>query len=453
MACYVGDDTKVRLNSAATPHKTSDLAILLNNCVMTILVFIVVLSLCFAMFSVIIPAQPPQPSPPGFLEIFVRYSIVLYCCLPMTLYVAFEFLHLVMGHFIEADDLMYDAPTKTYAKMRNTTVVEELGQVDFIFSDKTGTLTANEMRFAACCIGDRPLQSFLPLRSGEPGPGAFQAHDMLLSGEATTFFESLALCHTVKVDGQDFEAESPDEVALVEAARNAGMIYCHREVSNAVPNGFIYTIDGPQGKTEHTIGHILAFTSDRKRMSVVCPTSSGAEVITKGADNIMKDLIVGKELPSAAQESLERFSRQGLRTLVVARRTMSTNEYQDFKTKWEDANKVMEGRDQAIASVAASAEVEMAYVGVTALEDRLQDNVPETIKCVRDAGVRIWVLTGDKVETAVEIAKSCKLFEPDMELIEIVNQPDAAKHIVKVREALGWKRRYMIYSYPWQCAV
>lgn len=172
-------------------------------------------------------------------------------------------------------------------------------------------------------------------------------------------------------------------------------------------------------------------------MSVVCATSTGAVVITKGADSVMKNLMAGQTLPASAQTSLDTFSRQGLRTLVVARREMTMDAYQGWKSQWEKANSQVSGKDAAVESVAASAEVDMTYIGVTALEDRLQDKVPATIQNLREAGIRVWVLTGDKVETAIEIAKSCKLFEPDMQLVQIVNDAQASDSVIKARDALA----------------
>lgn len=449
VACYVGDSTKVRMNSSAPPSKRSELEAFLNNCVITILVAIFAISVLFAIFSKI---DPGPDTPSNALHVFVRYFVMFYCVLPMTLYIAYEFLHLLFAYQIETDPLMYDESTDTNAKARNTSIIEELGQVEFVFSDKTGTLTANEMRFAACCIGTTTLDSFLPVDSpGEPGLGLATAQSMVRQqvqeqadapqswgamtslwesspaskNEANLFFESLAVCHTLKLDEVGgFEAESPDEAALAQAARDVGFSFDERQMSAA---GLVHGVRSPSGEMTRFSVEVLAFTSDRKRMSVIYPSSNGGGVVvTKGADNVMKGLFT-EALPQEAQTALDTFSRKGLRTLVVARREMSASAYSKWKKQWSEAHEAREGREEAIAAAGAVAETDMSYVGITALEDRLQDHVPETIANLRAAGIHVWVLTGDKVETAVEIAKSCKLFEEGMELISIVNEDDSSR--------------------------
>eukprot|EP00931_Biecheleriopsis_adriatica_P065519 TRINITY_DN40033_c0_g1_i1.p1 TRINITY_DN40033_c0_g1~~TRINITY_DN40033_c0_g1_i1.p1 ORF type:complete len:1132 (+),score=166.07 TRINITY_DN40033_c0_g1_i1:42-3398(+) len=426
LICYTGDLTKVRLNAAETASKTTDLERYLNYCVVSILVFILLVSTYFSLASIGLHHAARAnglPTPPAY-EVFIRYLIVLYVVLPMTLYIAFEVMHLIIGWQINVDTKMYDSKTDAFATARNTSILEELGQVDFLFSDKTGTLTANEMRFAFCCIGSKVVGPFL----GEDGAGWAKARRMLKEGgasqrQALDFFNLLAVCHTVQAqDGDHYQAESPDEVALVQGAKGVGIKFLGRRQQGS---GSLCEVEG-----QHPVrvSHVLAFNSDRKRMSVVCPTDDGgAHVLTKGADTVMEGLIA-QPLPREALQALTNFSHQGLRTLVVAQRRMSANEYATWTRMWSKASAAMKDRDAALAQAMACAESNLLYVGVTALEDRLQDRVPETIANIRMAGIRVWVLTGDKVETAVEIARSCKLFDTSMRLhhIENAQTPQAA---------------------------
>lgn len=439
LACYVGGDTKLRLNSFPPPSKSSELERYLNRCVICILSFLFVVSAYFALASRL-TGQTGLP----LYKIFLKYLVILYPVLPMTLYIAFEVLHLVIGMQIERDPLMYDESTGMHAKARNTSVIEELGQVDFVFSDKTGTLTANEMRFAHCSVGRMSYGPFLPDAQGRRGPGHDQVARVLRKGqtpeaeELRSFFNALAVCHTVQVDEETgFCGESPDEVALVEAAKAAGCVLEGRE---AIAGAVVHRVRAPDcSLQENELRHVLAFNSDRKRMSVIVATADGgACVLTKGSDSVMEGLM-SEPLPREAHAALSEFSRQGLRTLVVAKRQMSAADYAMWRSMWDEAGSEMEDRAGKLDAVAALAEVNLRYLGVTALEDRLQDSVPTTIAAMRKTGLRVWVLTGDKVETAIEIAKSCRLIDANMSLVTLVGAGSPGECMRILREAQATK--------------
>jgi len=415
------------------PSKTSELERFLNDFVRCTLVVIFASSLYCAIGHTLLGAAELN-----FFKVFVTYLIFLYITLPMTLYIMFEMLRLILAWQIQRDALMWDSDSDTFAAVRNSTVMEELGQVDFLFSDKTGTLTANEMRFAFCCIGEKTLGPFLMESvTGIPGPGTADARSML-EGEnsvqrevARSFFELLALCHTAKVS-QDgvYEGESPDEVALLYAAQNVGVSL---NVQSFLGAGKISSVLGTSwGVLRREVSHVISFSSDRKRMSVVCPDDGGgAIVLVKGADNIMEDLLESP-LPDKARAAVAGFASKGLRTLVLATRRMDADFYDTWKAQWDRANAVIEDRDTQVAAVAAIAESHLTYVGITAVEDRLQDGVPATIGALRSVGIRLWVLTGDKVETAVEIAKSCNLFEDNMSITRIVGAASSEEIIANI---------------------
>mmetsp|Transcript_78991 Transcript_78991/g.143987 ORF Transcript_78991/g.143987 Transcript_78991/m.143987 type:complete len:1094 (+) Transcript_78991:86-3367(+) len=435
IVCYVGDSTKARLNASNATLKRSELERYLNHCVSGIILCIFGLSFIFMVNDFVFHPDRQELSP----KVFTVYLIALYAVLPMTLYIVFELLHIVIGWKIEADVRMHDANTACYAKVRNTSVLEDCGQASFIFSDKTGTLTANEMRFANGCMGTSVLGSCLPdATTGKPGPGFEEARRLLeaepAAAAARRFFETLAVCHTVRVDeAGSYQGESPDEVALVQAASDAGVKLLARDTEDA---GEVNVVQSTCGTSKYRVAHVLAFTSDRKRMSVICPTKDGgALVLTKGADAVMEGLVLDP-LPEEARMALKQFARAGLRTLIVACRQMTAGEYTAWQISWDQANAAMMDRALEIDRVSAAAETGLSYVGITALEDRLQDHVPETISALRKAGIRVWVLTGDKVETAVEIAKSCTLFEDNMAITEAVGAGSAQEAIGFLRDAL-----------------
>lgn len=177
MVIFAGKDTKLMQNSGKTKFKRTSIDRLLNLLIIGIVFFL--LSLClFCMigcgiwesllgryFQVYLPWDSLVPSEPIAgatviaLLVFFSYSIVLNTVVPISLYVSVEVIRFVQSFLINWDEEMYYAPTNTHAKARTTTLNEELGQIEYIFSDKTGTLTQNIMTFNKCsvagkCYGD-----------------------------------------------------------------------------------------------------------------------------------------------------------------------------------------------------------------------------------------------------------------------------------------------------------
>uniref|UniRef100_A0A8R1E4I9 Phospholipid-transporting ATPase n=2 Tax=Caenorhabditis japonica TaxID=281687 RepID=A0A8R1E4I9_CAEJA len=176
--------------------------------------------------------------------------------------------------------------------------------------------------------------------------------------------------------------------------------------------------------------HTLPFDADRKRMSVIIRETSGKKrviVLTKGADATVLPVLStdfcssdhGEDVIFNAQEHLSMYAKEGLRTLCLSMKVWSEEEYSEWKEKHEEAELDMLDRENLLAESTIRAEKDLELLGVTAIEDRLQDGVPECIHSLREAGIRVWVLTGDKVETAVNIAYSSRLFSPSMDLLNI----------------------------------
>jgi len=187
-------------------------------------------------------------------------------------------------------------------------------------------------------------------------------------------------------------------------------------------------------------------STDRKRMSVVLRYDGGIYCITKGADNVMLPLL-DKTMSSATQEHIRSFSIAGLRTLVIASKKVEDEKYKAWSSKLLAAQALMDNtRNAKVDKLSEEMETTLRLVGVSAVEDQLQVGVPEAIQTVKDAGIRVWVLTGDKTETAVDIAKSCLLFGPSTSLA-FATEPDSmqacramlveAKNIIEASEDGG----------------
>ncbi|XP_007180815.2 phospholipid-transporting ATPase VD isoform X1 [Balaenoptera acutorostrata] len=221
-----------------------------------------------------------------------------------------------------------------------------------------------------------------------------------------------------------YEAESPDEAALVYAARAYQCTLQSRTPEQVMVD---FAALGP---LTFQLLHILPFDSVRKRMSVVVrhPISNQVVVYTKGADSVIMELLSAASpdgpglekqqtmLREKTQQHLDAYTKRGLRTLCVAKRVMSDTEYAEWLRNHFLAETSIDNREELLLESAMRLENKLTLLGATGIEDRLQEGVPESIEALHKAGIKIWMLTGDKQETAVNIAYACKLLEPDDKL-------------------------------------
>jgi len=484
---YAGDETKTRLNMVQSPGKFSNMQVYLNSCVWGLLGLLMIIVLSATSIAVAMQDKPFSfcCDKDSWIWRLCSYTITFYHIVPLSLYINFEVMKLVLGYQVNTDKQMYDAETQKGAVARTADLIEEMGQIDFVFSDKTGTLTRNEMVFARCCIkgidpGDfrHGFASAFTSACSEPQdtttakaendvPEGIDFVKRLLSSDqpseesskkdAFWFFSCLAVCHSVQVAGSQQENEknantstpstagstatsstskpcahrrysgiSPDEVALVAGAASVGLEFEHRARKKG-SNVSQVTVRGPQGEVlVYGVLYELEFTSYRKRMSVIVSMKDTASdrrelyCITKGADSILETLLA-EPIDQKSKEALRLFSQHGLRTLLLASKKLGAEEFRSWERDYKAAQSRTDSeRDRVVAEVAAQMETSLEFVGLTGVEDRLQDGVPAAIETLKNAGIRIWVLTGDKVETAVDIARSCQLFAQTTNLTYVV---------------------------------
>ncbi|XP_068195693.1 phospholipid-transporting ATPase VD isoform X2 [Antennarius striatus] len=219
-----------------------------------------------------------------------------------------------------------------------------------------------------------------------------------------------------------YEAESPDEAALVHAAHAYRCTLRGRSGESLV-------VDLPGiGSLAVQLLHVLPFDSNRKRMSVVVrhPLSRQVVVYTKGADSVIMDLSetpkeqteeIYSHIREQTQRHLDSYARDGLRTLCIAKKVLEEEEYEVWLKRQLLAESSIENREELLLDSALRLETNLTLLGTTGILDRLQEEVPETIEALQRAGIKVWVLTGDKKETAINIAYACKLLRPSDELL------------------------------------
>uniref|UniRef100_A0A674NGI2 Phospholipid-transporting ATPase n=1 Tax=Takifugu rubripes TaxID=31033 RepID=A0A674NGI2_TAKRU len=436
---YTGHDTKLMQNSTRPPLKLSNVERITNFQILVLFGCLLAISLVCSIGQTIWKYQHGDDA--WYMDLnsanfglnFLTFIILFNNLIPISLLVTLEVIKFIQAFFINWDtDMLYE-PTNTPAMARTSNLNEELGQVKYIFSDKTGTLTCNVMQFKKCTVAGVAygflfffvilIVLFLLSRhsthsSDEAGFNDPSLLENLQSNHPTAgviqeFMTMMAICHTAvpeRTDGKiTYQAASPDEGALVRAAQNLGFVFSGRTPDSVI----VELVRGTEEKYE--LLHVLEFTSSRKRMSVIMRTPSGKiRLYCKGAVSVC---------PSPWQHVTAHLmlfnSSPGLRTLCFAVADVSESSYQQWLEIHHRASTSLQNRALKLEESYELIEKNLQLLGATAIEDKLQDKVPETIETLMKADIKIWILTGDKQETAINIGHSCKLLTKNMGMLVI----------------------------------
>ncbi|CAL5361204.1 unnamed protein product [Camellia sinensis] len=492
---FTGHDSKVMQNATKSPSKRSNIEKQMDRIIYILFSFLVLISLISSIgFAVKTEFQMPEwwylrpfvdsklydPNKPALSGLFhLVTALILYGYLiPISLYVSIEVVKVLQAMFINQDIHMYDEETGTPADARTSNLNEELGQVDTILSDKTGTLTCNQMDFLKCSIagkayGTRPsevelaaarqmaidldgqdseashrtgtnvseieLETVVTCRDEKdqktPIKGFSFEDSHLMNGSwlkepnadvILLFFRILAICHTAipeineETGGYTYEAESPDEGAFLVAAREFGFEFCKRTQSSIIVRERYPSHKDPIER-EYKILNLLDFTSKRKRMSVIIRDEEGQLLLLcKGADSIIFERLSknGRMYEEATTKHLNVYGEAGLRTLALSYKKLEEAEYTAWNNEFVKAKTAIGGdREAMLEKISDMMEKDLILIGATAVEDKLQKGVPQCIDKLAQAGLKIWVLTGDKLETAINIGFSCSLLRQGMKQI------------------------------------
>ena len=617
-----GEECKIRMNANRHPKAKKPALERVNNMiVITLASYVVILSVGVSMGYIQWEREYERhawylnQAKVPFHQIIIAFIIMFNNVVPLALYISLEIVKVGQLLMLNSDIEMYDAESDTPARCNTNTILENLGQVGYVFSDKTGTLTDNVMKFRKISVAgtiwlhemdlDSPEASEdmsrsessststsilkteavtvkipreesepveIPMSPSRPSMGRRSSSHWRSTGrpdhvqpevntsdlldyvklwphskfakKAKDYLLAMALCHTCLPEIRDgkveFQASSPDELALVKAAKELGYVVVHRNsqsITLRVDDGDI------EGETStFQILDVIEFSSARKKMSVVVRYPDGRiAVICKGADSAilprlkMSELAIQKatevrqsvdieheiyrrsehqekhssiggrhsltirrnpgismdrKRPEASRsksfeatalfrqsqerplgrhslsvttrglsfdnrtslhgqflatptnlaspgrfsfiersttmndadiftkcfQHLEEFATEGLRTLLYGQRFISEDDYQTWKKTYDEATTSLVDRQERIEAAGDELEQSFDLVGATAIEDKLQKGVPETIDRMRRANMKVWMLTGDKRETAINIAHSARICQPGSDI-------------------------------------
>lgn len=551
---YTGGESKIVLNSQKGAPKQSHLEALINKLIGLIFLFQITLCtilaiLCnswfyqdsahFTYLELADDTQMPNSTVAGLIN-FCAYLLLLNTMIPISLIVTIEMVKYFQAYFMNMDVEMYSRVRERFAKCNICSLNEELGQIKYIFSDKTGTLTANKLEFKACVIGEEifgvsmdelvetesghisKLKRQVTHKSGGVGmsleysfPGE-QLMEYTVKGKTgktykdlniysasgktslklesardviSHYFYCLTLNQTVEVDRKlkpgkaerktliprptrksnhvmpinsphagiqrtetiqsqkliehfddyeiSYKGQNPDDIIFVDFSRYMGYIYVDggETVANLKLLKEINGISSNYEDQKFDILKILEFNSDRKMMSVIVkkenPKNDKIILYAKGADSkIIGKMATNQPFLSSIQPKATKLTELGLRVLYVAMKVLDPMEYEKWNEEFENTRKSILDKDEKKKYEAEQfdkIESGLTIIGCTAVEDKLQDKVPDTIKELQTAGINVWVLTGDNLPTAKNIGIMCNLLPKNMDIYEINNEIESLK--------------------------
>uniref|UniRef100_A0A7M4ERV7 Phospholipid-transporting ATPase n=1 Tax=Crocodylus porosus TaxID=8502 RepID=A0A7M4ERV7_CROPO len=322
---------------------------------------------------------------------FLSFMVLFNFIIPVSMYVTVEMQKFLGSFFISWDKEMYDEEIKEGALVNTSDLNEELGQVEYVFTDKTGTLTENSMEFIECCI------------------------------DGHKYKESIS-----EVDGPlKYYGKCREELFL----RPSGCL--------SEPRGLLISL-------------LPCLCSlGLYRVQKLPPELFPLLLFCKGADSSIFPRVQQDEIQQT-KAHVDRNAMDGYRTLCVAFKEFSQEEYDQIDKQLCEAKMALQDREEKMAKVFEDIEANMHLIGATAVEDKLQEQAAETIEALHAAGMKVWVLTGDKMETAKSTCYACRLFQTNTELLELTTKMvgDSERREDRLHELLMEYHKKLLQEFP-----
>lgn len=445
---YTGPQTRSALSTSASRSKTGLLEYEINSLVK----ILCALTLSLSVILVVLEALEGSIENGKWYVKIMRFLVLFSTIVPISLRVNLDMAKSVYSYFIERDSGIPGTLVRT------STIPEELGRIEYLLSDKTGTLTQNEMVMRKIHVGTvsyandamDEVASYIRQGFSVPASTAEGGAPTLITPSSTYLATSntatrtrreiggrvrdlvlaLAICHNVtptveEIGGREettYQASSPDEIAIVKWTEAVGLRLLHRDRQGML----LQSMDTGRAVVRVKILEVFPFTSEGKRMGIIVQFFTGADsghggsaaskgaanegeiwFFQKGADTVMSTIVASNDW---LDEETANMAREGLRTLVVGRKRLSLAEYTAFSSAHKEAFQTVTNRAHKVQKVISQyLETDLELLGVTGVEDKLQQDVKPSLELLRNAGIKIWMLTGDKVETARCVAVSAKL--------------------------------------------
>ena len=415
---------------------------------------------------------------------YFTYLLLLNTLIPISLIITMEVVKIFQGYFMEKDKYSFSHLRKKFLRVNSVSLNEECGMVNYIFTDKTGTLTCNKMVFKYCVIGETCYQyiwseaeensekekkfrleeniipykmyemydNFTGVKKNLNFSNFATNNEIVLTSEDKSdtklvinstgtlieqFWYALSLCHTCSIqydedENLEYACVSPDSIELVKAAKNQGWELTE---SGSTSIKRIQLGNNDKNFIDFERLELIEFSSDRKRETVIVrekgTNNNIIKLYCKGADSIIEERLsknTPKNILNQCKYYVNKFSVLGFRTLFIAMKILSEEEYNKFSSDLKEAQMSLENKDEKVNEVYNQIEKNLILLGATIVEDKLQDLVPETIRDLRLAKVKVWMLTGDKMNTAYNIGLSCNLISKKMKTFNIIGKEKKVNH-------------------------
>uniref|UniRef100_A0A671KV59 Phospholipid-transporting ATPase n=1 Tax=Sinocyclocheilus anshuiensis TaxID=1608454 RepID=A0A671KV59_9TELE len=442
---YTGHDTKLMQNSTSPPLKLSNVERITNFQILALFGCLLAISLVCSIGQTIWKYQYGNDA--WYMDLnyggaanfglnFLTFIILFNNLIPISLLVTLEVIKFIQAFFINWVSVRLSSESSVCVMILQCRLPKPPGPIPENFTAQTkvelyqnnpfedakngfgaGHLQQTDTAFR--CSGDfHSSQSTEETGFNDPSLLENLQSNHPTASVIQEFMTMMAICHTAVPEHIDnkitYQAASPDEGALVRAAQNLGFVFTGR-----TPDCVIVESCGEEEKYE--LLHVLEFTSTRKRMSVIMRTPSGKiRLYCKGADTVIYERLAdSSRYKDITLKHLEQFATEGLRTLCFAVADISESSYQQWLEVYHRASTSLQNRALKMEESYELIEKNLQLLGATAIEDKLQDKVPETIETLMKADIKIWILTGDKQETAINIGHSCKLLTKNMGLLVI----------------------------------